>query len=417
MTPRHSAPKQRRVRHARKLRRHPLRNAAVLTVLAVGSFAITAGATAYVRLENNIRTHDISDLVSAPPPQPHVQTEHRPTDPFNGRALNFLIMGSDVRDGENAEIGGEVEGMRSDTTIIAHVAADRSRVELVSIPRDTRVDVPACSFLDGSQSRPHSARFNDAFATGARNQDVGEAAACTINTVQAITGIPIDGWVVVDFAGFRNMVDALGGVDMCIPNDMYSEKAGLYLEAGLRHLDGTTALAFARARTGQGLGNGSDINRLGRQQQLMSAIAQEVFRKNLLTDLDELYRFLTAATQSLTADPQLGRIRTLAGLAWSLQDVPLQNIVFLTAPHAPNPADRNEVVFTADAAVVWERLITDQPIVPPAPAAPEVPADPDAPADPNAPADPSAPAAPPAADPPTPGVDPITPADLPTVCG
>ena len=416
MTPRHSAPKQRRIRHARRLRRHPLRRAAALTALAVASFGVTAGATAYVRLENNIETRDVTDLITTVPPRPDVQTEHRPSDPYAGRALNFLVMGSDVRDGVNAEIGGEVEGMRSDTTIVAHVAADRSRVELVSIPRDTRVDIPECGYLDGTSSRAHSARFNDAFATGALNGDVGEAAACTINTVQAITGIPIDGWVVVDFAGFRNMVDALGGVDMCIPNDMSSEKAGLYLTAGMQHLDGSTALAFARARTGEGLGNGSDINRLGRQQELMSAIAQGVFAKNLLTDVDQLYRFLDAATESLTADPNTGRLRTLAGLAWSLQDVPLNRIVFLTAPHRTNPADRNEVIFSADAEQVWANLRADLPLVPEA--APTAPTDPTDPTDPAAPADPAAPVDPPVTtEPPTPGVDPITAADRPTVCG
>ncbi len=420
MTPRHTAARQHRLRHARRHRRHPLLSGLALVALAITSFGVTAAATAYQRLSGNIDTYDISALVDDMTPAPgSVTTQHDPNDPREGRALNLLVMGSDVRDGENALLGGEEEGMRSDTTLVVHVSADRSRIDAVSIPRDTRVDIPSCNFTDGSTSRPQSARFNAAFSIGARNDDVGEAAACTIQTVQSLTGIVIDGWIVVDFAGFRNMVDALGGVNMCIPNDMESPKSGLSITAGMHQLDGFTALALARARTGEGLGNGSDINRLGRQQQLLSAIAQEVFEKNLLTDLDQLYRFLDAATQSLTADPETGNIRSLAGLAWSLQNIEPQNITFLTAPHAANPDDRNEVVFTSDAAPIWQAFINDTPMVPQAPAAPVDPNDsaepstPSTPSTPNAPVDPSTPTTPA----PTPGVDPFTPADLPAVCG
>lgn len=443
MNPRHSASRPHRVLHARKHRGHPLLTGTALVVLAAMSFGVTAGATAWIRLSGNIETHDISSLVDDVP-QSGDDGPADPDDANAGRALNLLVMGSDVRDGENALLGGEEEGMRSDTTIIVHISADRSRIDAVSIPRDTRVNIPSCNFLDGSSSRPQSARFNAAFSIGARNENVGEAAACTIQTVQSLTGITIDGWVVVDFAGFRNMVDALGGVPMCIPNDMESPKAGLSITAGWHRLDGHTALALARARTGRGLGNGSDLNRLGRQQQLLGAIAQEVFAKNLLTDLDQLYRFLDAATESLTADPNTGDIRNLAGLAWSLQNIPPDRITFMTAPYAANPNDGNEVIFTSDAAAVWAAFINDTPMVPPPP---EAPADPVAPADPgtsqapatgtdasventaNTPAAPAtatdpnaaaqAPAAPataPSTPPPTPGVDPITAADTP-VCG
>ena len=405
MTPRHTAARQRRVRHARRHRHHPLLSGVALTALALVSFGATAAATAYVRLENNIETHDVSALIDEVPTG-SVTTQHDPNDPSEGQALNLLVMGSDVRDGENALLGGDEDGMRSDTTIVVHISADRTRMDLVSIPRDTRVDIPACNFLDGSTSRAQSARFNAAFSIGARNDDVGEAAACTINTVQSLTGIPIDGWIVVDFAGFRNMVDALGGVDVCIPNDMESPKAALSITAGMHRLDGFTALALARARTGEGLGNGSDINRLGRQQALMGAIAQEVFAKNLLTDIDELYRFLSAATQSLTADPKTGNIRSLAGLAWSLQSIPPENITFMTAPHAANPNDRNEVVFTSEATPIWQAFINDAPMVAQAPVDPATPADPNAVPGTETPPTPA----------PTPGVDPFTPADLP-VCG
>ena len=377
-----------------------------LVALAAVSFAGVGAATAYVRLENNIETWDVTQL-TGPPPTPEVQEPVDPTDPHAGRALNYLVMGSDVRDGENALIGGEVEGMRSDTAIIMHISAARDRVELVSIPRDSHVQIPDCLYYDGTSSRPQEARFNAAFATGAKNDDVGEAAACTIRTVQALTGIAIDGWVVVDFAGFRNMVDALGGVQMCIPETMYSELAGLYVEGSpeFQTLDGRTALAFARARTGTGLGNGSDIMRIQRQQQLIGSIAKDVLGRNILTDSSALYRFLNATTQSLKADPDTGNITNLMGLAFSLQNVPSGNIVFMTVPHVSYPADRNQVIWTDDASKIWAALISDTPLIPPPVVVPE-----------PTPGATEQPVAPPVVEVPTYG-NPFSPDDLPTTCG
>jgi LCP family protein required for cell wall assembly len=376
-----------------------------LALVAVMSFGATGFATGYVRLQNNIETHNIENLLGTrPQPVEHVD----PTDPNAGQALNILLMGSDTRDGENAALGGENDGMRSDTTILAHISADRTRMELVSIPRDSRVDIPSCNYNDGSSSRPESARFNKAFAIGAdHNDDIGEAAACTVHTVEELTGVFINEWAVVDFAGFRNMIDALGGVQMCIPEELYSEKAQLHLLPGSQTLDGTQALGLARARTGLNLGDGSDLMRLGRQQQLLGAIAQGAMSKNMLTDAPALYRFLTAASQSLTTSEELGSIPDLVGLAFSLKDMPSGNLVFMTIPNAANPDDRNEVVWTSEADQVWSNIKNDVPIV--TPAASTTPATPGAGTTPAAPTTPTTV--------PTPGVDPITADDVVTVCG
>lgn len=410
MNPRHSAPLLRAARHARRLRGHSVLRGMALGLVALLSFGATGFATAYVRLNNNIETKDVEHLYGE---RPEVQEPAEPVDPEDpnaGRPLTILLMGSDRRDGENATIGGEVEGMRSDTTIVAHISADRSRMELVSIPRDSRVDIPACNYNDGTSSRPQSARFNAAFSIGAVHEDVGEAAACTFTTVEALTNVRLDGWAVVDFAGFQNMVDALGGVDMCIPEELYSEKAQLHLLPGNQHLNGAQSLALARARTGLNLGNGSDLNRLGRQQELLGAIAQGVLSKNLLTDAPALYQFLNAATQSLTTSPEIGSIPSLTGLAFSLKDIPRGNIVFMTIPNATNPDDRNEVVWTADAATVWANMAADLPIVPPAvPTTSPTPGTTPAPGTTAPPVEPT--------EPPTPGVDPITADDVATVCG
>lgn len=389
------------------MRRHAIARAVALTLAGVLTFGVSAGATAWVRLENNIDTHDVTALLGDD--RPEVKTEPvDPTDPNSGRALNILLMASDVRDGENASIGGEVDGMRSDTTIVAHISADRQRMDLVSIPRDSHVEIPSCERSDGTSSNPKDTRFNEAFSIGAQSGNVADAAACTIRTVESLTGVFIDGWVVVDFAGYVNMVDALGGIPMCIPNDMSSPKAGLEITAGNHVLDGRTALALARARTGVGVGDGSDTNRLGRQQQLLGATATTVLSKNLLTETTALFRFLDAATQSLTADPATGNISTLAGLAFSLREIPSGNITFMTVPFGAYPADKNQVVWTSEADQVWANMAADLPIVTPPVTTPPETTEPGTVTDPPTPVE---------TEPPTPGIDPITPDDVQTACG
>lgn len=334
---------------------------AVVTVLCFG----TSGAAAlYVRLNSNINTIDASDLIQALP-QPSATGPADPDDPNAGRAVNILLMGSDERDGENEAIGGHVDGMRSDTTIVAHISADRTRVELISIPRDSLVRIPSCTMSDGSTTSPQSrAMFNSAFALGAdRGGDIASAAACTVNTVQENTGVPIDHFVVVDFAGFTKMVDSVGGVPICIPNDMSAPKAGLYLNAGEQTLTGTQALAFARARTGTGVGDGSDTNRLGRQQELLAAVIREVLGKNMLTDITQLIRFLDSATESLSIDSGFSSITDMAGLAYSLRSVQAENISFMTIPFAAAASDRNRVEWTSEADTIWANVAADQPML------------------------------------------------------
>lgn len=377
---------------------------------AVVSFGATGAATAYVRQENNIQTHDVTQLLGEDRP---VRTEPvDPTDPNAGQPLNILLMGSDVRDGQNAAIGGEVEGMRSDTAIVLHISADRQRMDLVSIPRDSHVEIPACERSDGTTSRARETRFNEAFSIGSESGEVSDAAACTIRTVESLTGVFIDGWVVVDFAGFVDMVDSLGGIPLCIPNDMKSPKAGLDITAGNHVLDGTTALAFARARTGTGVGDGSDTNRLGRQQQLLAATANQVLSKNLLTDFAALYRFLNAATRSLTADPTTGNIPNLAGLAFSLRSIPSGNITFMTVPFGAYAADPNQVVWTDEADSIWANMAADQPLLGAPVTEPTATTPPATPGGETTAPEP----VPTPTETPKPGVDPFTPDDVTAVC-
>ncbi|ABS01522.1 LCP family protein required for cell wall assembly [Kineococcus radiotolerans] len=343
-----------------RLLRGFLVTAVVLAVVAAGG-----GVFAYHRLQGNINAQDIADRLGVRP------DDESTADPTTGQdAVNILVMGSDTRalsDGTGGEYGGESAdpGARSDTTVLVHLAADRQSATLVSIPRDSMVQIPDCTAEDGTTKPAHKGQFNSAFSEG--------GAACTLRTVEAVTGIFIDHYVVVDFSGFRSMVDALGGVTICTPEPIDDTRANLHLPAGTQTVDGETALAYARVRY---IGDGSDISRIGRQQALMSSMVQQVTSSGILLRPDRLYSFLDAATKSVTTDTGLASLTEIASLAQSLQKMPADGVRFVTVPTEEYPADRNRVQFTAAAETLWQQIRTDTagPAATPSPSASSDPA-------------------------------------------
>ena len=195
-------------------------------------------------------------------------------------------------------------------------------------------------------SSPQVFKINEAFAIG--NLDGNNTAlgvACTIKTVEQDTGIYIDHFVVVNFTGFKNMVAALGGVAECNTQPINDPLSGLRLTAGHHMLTPAQALAYVRAR--YTLGNGSDLERITRQQAFMSSLIERV--KSKLLNPVAIYRFLDAATKSLTIDTKLGGVTGLYNLASSLRYVPSRKVAFFTLPTYP----RSEVVPPDTANVLW----------------------------------------------------------------
>lgn len=354
-----SSPRLRTPHHANDHKGHRALRGLALALVVVVVFGASSAAAVAQRLQRNITTVDVSSLVG---PRP-TSSASNPSDPSAGQPINILIMGSDTRSGDNAAIGGADPGERSDTAIVAHISADRTRVEMVSIPRDSLVKIPACKGTNGKTSKPAaSAMFNSAYSTGwSLGGDVTSAAACAINTVQADTGVPIDHFAVVDFSGFQSMVNAIGGVPICIPRPLKdSQYTGLDLAAGQQVLNGQQALQLARARHGN-VGNGGDIDRIGNQQRLISAMVNEVLSKKVLTNPTALLTFMSAATKSLTVDSGL-QLQNLSGLAYNLRNIGRDNIVFLTIPTGPAPNDGNRLVWTSAAADIWANLAADKPV-------------------------------------------------------
>ncbi len=358
-----------RPRHAATLRHGIVIPAVASVLLAALGFYGMQGVATVALATSNANTADISSLlgedqaeyISAP-----VATDEdgTPVDAAEGEALNILVIGSDVRTDENADIGGYVAGARGDTTIILHISADRSRMELVSIPRDTRVAVSDCESFDGQYQRGWTGKFNIAFANGYNfNNDPAEAAACVMRTLNDLTGIEFDGqFVVADFTGFRDMVDALGGVPMCIPYDVYSKKAKLDLDAGAQILNGTDALAWARARTGTNLGDGTDLMRIERQQELIESMLRKALGVNAFTDMSVMTQFVKAATSSFTMSEEFADVTYDFGLAYSLRNIDLNNVTMMTAPWAYAGDSSGDVVLTSEAESVWEALRNDTPL-------------------------------------------------------
>ncbi|WP_353942961.1 LCP family protein [Streptomyces sp. HUAS MG91] len=330
----------------RRRRRRWLRNTAIgvaLLVLAAGG----AGWIAYRKLDGNITADEGTAAELAR------YDRERPTVLVHG-AQNLLLIGSDSRAGDNGKYGHNDGTQRSDTTILLHIAADRKSATAVSFPRDLMVDVPECHKPDGSQIEPMFAMFNYAFEVG--------GSACTIRTVEKMTGVRIDHHMVVDFQGFKNMVDAVDGVEVCLDEPIDDASAHLKLAAGRQKLDGERALGYVRAR--KSLGNGSDTDRMDRQQRFLGALATKMQSSGVLLNPTKLYPVLDAATSALTTDPGLASLRGLYDLVRGMRDIPADRIQFLTVPRESYVynANRDQLIQPA-ADRLFTRIRTDAPVV------------------------------------------------------
>ncbi|SKC53241.1 LCP family protein [Krasilnikoviella flava] len=351
-------------RHASSLASHRVVRSIALVVTAVVAFVSAAAVASFVDLRSQIAVSDVDDLLADDDRPPEVAAEQDPSDPFAGKDLNILVMGTDFRDEANAEIAGAGDEFHSDTTLLVHLSGDRSRIEAVSIPRDSLVDIPACKLPGGGETSPQSdAMFNSSFTLGGgADKDVTGAAACTIRTVEELTGVRISDHVVVQMTGVIGVVDAIGGVTMCLPEPVKGERVDLDLPEGKQKLDGYTAINFLRARKGEGMGLeiGSDLKRIERQQAFFDAAMREILSQNVITDSPRLYRMVREILGSISTDPELASPTALAGLAWSIRDIDPSRIVFTSVPVATAPSDPNRVVWTSEADAIWERIRADE---------------------------------------------------------
>ncbi|MZE78647.1 LCP family protein [Streptomyces xinghaiensis] len=319
------------------------------TALGAAAAVLAAAGTAwslYQRLDGNIRT----DADTSRELEEHAAD--RPASVVR-EAVNILVIGSDNRGDGNGRYGRDSGTQRSDTTILLHLAADRKSGTAVSIPRDLMVEIPECTTSDGTTIAPRFAQFNWAF------QFAG--AGCTIRTVEQMTGIRMDHHAIVDFSGFTEMVDAIGGVEICLAEPVDDSEAHVELPAGRQTLNGEEALGYVRAR--YSLGDGTDTERMVRQQQFLATMLRQIQENGTLRNPSELFSLLDAATSSLTTDPGLASLKSLYDLADSLRGMPEGGMRFLTVPRQPYRlnANRDELV-QPDASLLFEELKNDRPV-------------------------------------------------------
>lgn len=333
-------------RRARRRRSHTVAKVLVVTLVVLGMVTGLSVTYLYRHYSGNLTVLDLDDqLVGERPDRVDVAGAQEP--------LNILVMGSDTREGENNIDGLTGDGERSDTTLLFHLSADRERAYGISIPRDSMVDRPQCRTEDGETIPAASYQmWNVAYQLA--------GPACTIQQFEALTGIRLDHFVVVDFTGFQDMVDAVGGVEVCIPETIDDREHGMYLEAGTRKLEGIQALNYVRQR--YALSGGSDIGRMKRQQAFIASMVNTVISGGTLARPDRVLGFVEAATESLTLDEGLGDLWELAKLGYEVRGIGLDNVQFLTIPNKPDPSDPNRLVWTGKAEDVWNRIRNDEPL-------------------------------------------------------
>jgi LCP family protein required for cell wall assembly len=296
----------------------------------------------YRHLNGNLNVQNVDSQLTNRPKKIHIQAPKQP--------INILVMGSDSRACDGCGIDHEAGG-GSDTTILFHLSADRQSAYGISIPRDSLVDRPDCKTKDGKIIPGASdVMWNAAYTYG--------GAACTIQQFEQTTGIRVDNYVVVNFGSFQQMVDAVDGVEVCVPQEIDSSEYGITIPAGTRTLNGKEALAYVRVR--HGVGDGSDIGRIKRQQAFIGALVAKVLSSGTLTRFDRLVRFLNAATQSLTTD--IPNIKEMALVGLQFKHIGLKRIRFITVPFVYSTSQPGRVEWTSEADTLWKKIANDEPL-------------------------------------------------------
>lgn len=261
--------------------------------------------------------------------------------PKLNNALNILVIGSDNRAGRNGKIGGQAQGQRSDTVMVAHISPGGGRIVVLSFPRDTVIPIYSCppepGFVGQSYQPGAIEQLNASFAYGGAN--------CLWKTIEHTTGIRLDNFIQLDFTGFISVINAIGGVPVCLPTAIHPTSYDhLRLKAGKHLLKGYRALEFWRLREDFGLG--SDLQRIQRDQLLMVGLVQRILKTRVLDSLTKTWAIVNdiSKAHALTADAGLttGRIVTIAR---SVSGISRKNIQFIEVPTVAYPANPNWVEF------------------------------------------------------------------------
>ena len=337
----------------------------IAAVIAVLALALTGGAWQWQSSKNSMLNRisaldqDSRDIVD-------------PNAQFGDE--NFLIVGVDSRAGENLEMGAgtpeDAGGARSDTVMLVNIPANRERVVAVSFPRDLAITPMKCEPWDpetgeygplydeetqtyGPDEAYTETKLNSAFSVGGPK--------CLVKVIQKLSGLSVNRFMAVDFAGFSKMVDALGGVEVCSTTPLEDYELGTVLPtAGRQMIDGHTALQYVRARQVTTETNG-DYGRIKRQQLFLSSLLRSLISKEVFFSLSKLNNVVNMFID----DSYVDNIKTkdLVDLGQSLQGVAAGRITFVTVPTV-GYADEygNETPRTDDMRSLFDAIINDDPL-------------------------------------------------------
>ncbi|WP_405463383.1 LCP family protein [Streptomyces anulatus] len=331
-------------------------SASVLAVLILGTGG--AGYLYYEHLNGNIKKEDLTlgDKQMA---------DHK-ANSAGQTPLNILLIGSDARDSKaNQKLGGAKETFGApplaDVQMLLHISADRSNLSVISMPRDTMLKMPKCTAPDGEV-------FPASTVDVQTNQSLGRGGpGCTVAAWYELTGIRIDHFMMIDFAGVVSMADAIGGVPVCVDANINSrgrdgKGSGLKLEKGTTSVKGEQALQWLRTR--YGFEDNTDLGRAKAQHQYMNSMVRELRKGTKLSDPAKLMNLAEAATEALTVDKGLDTVKKLYDLAEEFKKVPTKRITMSTMPNVYGTGTNNGRVYpkAGDAEQLFRMVRDDVPL-------------------------------------------------------
>ncbi|QCB97564.1 LytR family transcriptional regulator [Arthrobacter sp. PAMC25564] len=299
---------------------------AVVSVLLVGVIAF--GAYWAIRLQGNLTTASLG--------AGSTKTEGSVNDSTD--RMQILVLGSDTRDGKNSQYGTAADSTgygHSDVMMLLDISADNKRVNVISFPRDLLVDIPKCK--DPKTNIEYPAQKNVMINAAMSEAGIG----CAVDTVNKLTGMEIDHFMMADFNAVKELSNAVGGVDVCISDAVYDPDSQLRLPKGTSTVQGEQALSFVRTR--HAFGDGGDLGRIKAQQAFLSSLTRKIKDDGTLTNPARMLQIADAVTKNLTIDDGLASIPTLLTVGNRLKNIDVGKVAFVAVPTVPAESDPNRL--------------------------------------------------------------------------
>ena len=305
----------------------------VVAVLLVGVIAF--GAYWFIRLQGNLTKQALGAGNS--------RTDGA-LDEAKDR-MQILILGSDTRDGKNSQYGGAEDSTgygHSDVMMLMDISADNKRVNVISFPRDLLVDIPKC--VDQKTKKEFPAQKNVMINAAMSEAGIG----CAVDTVNKLTGLEIDHFMMADFNSVKELSNTVGGVDVCVSDAIYDPDSGLRLPKGTSKVQGEQALSYVRTR--HAFGDGGDLGRIKAQQGFLSSLVRKVKDDGTLSNPAAMLGIADAITKNLTVDDGLASVPTLLTVGNRLKNIDVGKVAFVAAPTEPAASDSNRLQLAEPAA-------------------------------------------------------------------